>query len=272
MNMNTNLKRFSQQFLAGFAFACCALFAARANAKPAPKPAPPVLRGEVYFLERIALLPGARLHVALVGRVAGAEYLPLATQVLPARNGVTRFALRLPAKSLRPAPPYRVQAMIVADNRLFMQGHAPQTLIADLSKPVKIRLKIVPAPQNIDGIGDRTIIYDATVMPSTTLRGTISKLDRRALLPDARVKVMLLDVSRADAPARELASDSFTGRQLPIAWTLTVDTATLGAPGRYVLRAQIYENGKLSYTTEAAHSVTPANAQIAHELRVKSAR
>src|SRR5438128_1766720 len=97
------------------------------------------LRGEAFFLERMLIAPGSKLHVSLVGRIAGAEYLPLATVIVPARSGATPFQLRVPKGGI-PARPYRIQAWIVGDNRLLFQGHAAQTTVNSLDKAVKIRL------------------------------------------------------------------------------------------------------------------------------------
>lgn len=251
------------------------------------------LRGEAFFLERIALPPGARLHVSLVGRIAGAEYLPLATRVLPARNGSTPFVLSAP-KRLLPPGPYRLQAWIVADNRLFMQGRDAQTEVKSLDKPVKIRLKIVAAPLNIDGFGDGRPLPGATFpgdvpLPGgppqnidgigdgkplppqkMKLRGRVSKLDRRALLPDSRLEIQLRDVSRADAPSQLIVGQviQLEGGQLPKSFELELAPDDLQPRRRYALSARVLEAGKLTYITGTSNPVAPDDSAKNFELRV----
>ena len=110
------------------------------------------LTGEVYFRERTELPPDAVLHVSVSGRVSGAEYLPLATGVFYARDGVARFEVPMP--DARPAPPYRVQALMVSYEGLYARSFAPQTLITDPNKPLRIRMKLAPMPRSI--VGDRS--------------------------------------------------------------------------------------------------------------------
>ncbi len=250
---------------------------ALAQPKPAPDaaamlvPLNKTLRGEAQFLERIALPPGAMLHVSLVGRVAGAEYLPLATQITPAKNGITPFQLQVPTVGL-PAGPYRLQAWIIADNRLFMQGRDAQTVIENLDEPVTIRLRIVPAPQNIDGIGDGRPFPAATT--KMTLQGTVSKLDRRALSPDSRIELNLRDVSLADAPSKLVMGQNIQleGGQLPKAFALEIDKTDMQPRRRYALSARVLEAGKLTYLTDTLIEVTPENAAKPFELRVVPAK
>lgn len=244
--------------------------------RPIQNPAPPAfktLRGEAYFLERIALPPNAQLHVFLVGRVAGADYLPLGTTVLAAKNGVTPFEIFLPLQ-LPPAP-YRLQAWIIADNRVWMVGRDAQTVVDSVDVTTKIRLKVASAPQNIDGIGDgKPLAAIAEGVSTFAVAGEVQKLDRRALLPDAVVEIILSDVSRADAPEKVLASvkRELKGEQLPLAFEFGVDKTQLLPNRRYNLRARITEGGKLSYITESAIAVTPQNVGQKWNLQVKSAR
>ena len=222
------------------------------------------LRGEAFFLERIALPPNATLHVSLVGRVAGAEYLPLATTVIPAQNGATPFQLVLPAVQLPPAP-YRLQAWIVADNRLFMHGHAPQTMVKNLDAPVKFRLKIVPAPQNIDGIGD-----GKPLPTKIMLQGTVSKLDRRALLPAARLEIRITDLMTPSPDASIVFRHTveLKGAQLPQSFQISLAPGLIVAKRVYGLEAMIVEDGKMTFLTKAFVRVTPENLGEKFELKL----
>ena len=105
------------------------------------------------------------------------------------------------------------------------------------------------------------------------LSGTVTKLDRRALANDARVVVTLSNVSRADAPAIVLGRRTIElgGKQLPVNWEFGVSLNNIRPNGRYALRAQVYENGKLTYTTDCFIGVTPENAGDKRELLVRRA-
>ncbi len=264
-------------------------------------PTTQIVSGEAFFLERLALAPGAMLHVSLVGRVAGAEYLPLATTIVPARNGVTPFELEVPPRGI-PAGPYRLQAWIIGDGRAMFVGRDAQTTLDALGTFARIRLKIVPAPQNIDGIGDGRLLpalpqtaapSPATPLPATPLpvppipmtpipaaprarplRGEVFKLDRRAISPDARLEINLRDISLADAPSTLILGQAIQldGRQLPRSFQMPLLPDDLKPGRRYALSARVYEAGKLTYSTDTVFPVTPENRDQPFKLRLVAAR
>lgn len=263
------------------------------NDRPVPLPVPQdVVQGEAYFLERIAIPPDSKLFVTLVGRVAGAEYLPLASTIVPARNGSTPFRLLVP-QGMAPAGPYRVQAWIVADNRLWMSGANPQTTINSLSERARVRLRIVPAPQNIDGIGDgrplpqnapglvsqpefkRPITHQTAPVSSGGytpyfVHGTVEKLDRKGLSPDTQIEITVADVSLADAPAKVFGKDTFTlrGQQLPLPFAVGINPNEIKENGTYALQVRVSEGGKLLYITDTRVPVTQQNFQTDFSVRV----
>ena len=252
------------------------------NDRPVPLPVPQdVVEGEAYFLERIAIPRDSKLFVTLVGRVAGAEYLPLASTIVPARNGSTPFRLLVP-QGLAPVGPYRLQAWIVADNRLWMRGTNPQTALNALSDKARIRLSVAPAPRNIDGIGDGRPLpkLDANQQPGAveedpnvakeSVSGTVTKRDRRGLAPDAQIEVTVADVSLADAPAKVVGRQTFSndGKQMPLAFAVPVKAGDILANHRYSLSVRVTEGGKLTYITDTLIRVTPENKGDAFEVTV----
>jgi putative lipoprotein len=263
------------------------------NDRPVPLPVPQdVVEGEAYFLERIAIPADSKLFVTLVGRVAGAEYLPLASTIVPARNGITPFRLLVP-QGLAPEGPYRLQAWIVADNRLWMNGANPQTTLNSFSDKARIRLKVAAAPQNIDGIGDGTPLpqsgprdmggtgagqplatedetMETTDTKTDVVRGTIMKRDRRGLAPDTQIEVTVSDVSLADAPAKVLGRQTFTndGKQMPLQFSVPLKADDIKANRRYALLVRVTEGGKLTYITDTHISVTPENWSTKFEVNV----
>lgn len=102
----------------------------------------------------------------------------------------------------------------------------------------------------------------ATLMPSeqpVSVTGSITYRERMALPPTAQVEIQLADVSLMDAPSRTIARQSFTadGRQVPFAFSLTVDQRKLDPRGRYSVSARITDaSGKLMFITDTHNGVT----------------
>lgn len=95
---------------------------------------------------------------------------------------------------------------------------------------------------------------DTTPVPGTALlTGSVLYLQRIALPPDAEVSVTLQDVSRADAPAVEIASTMFKtdGRQVPLPFTLTYEPEKIDADAAYSLAARISNAGELLWISDA---------------------
>ncbi len=101
----------------------------------------------------------------------------------------------------------------------------------------------------------------ATIMPSeepVSVTGNISYRERMALPPTAQVEIQLADVSLMDAPSRTIAQQSFTadGRQVPFAFSLTVDQRKLDPRRRYSVSARITDaSGKLMFITDTHNGV-----------------
>lgn len=94
---------------------------------------------------------------------------------------------------------------------------------------------------------------------SVTVTGSIAYRERIALPPTAQIEVSLDDVSLADAPARNLARQTFKadGKQVPIAFTLTADKARIEPRNSYAVSARITgPDGKLMFITDTRNSVT----------------
>ncbi|WP_332817074.1 YbaY family lipoprotein [Sphingopyxis sp.] len=102
----------------------------------------------------------------------------------------------------------------------------------------------------------------ATLGPSeqpVSVTGNISYRERMALPPTAQIEIQLSDVSLMDAPSRTIAQQSFTadGRQVPFAFSLTVDQNTLEPRNSYAVSARITDaSGQLMFITDTRNSVT----------------
>ena len=94
---------------------------------------------------------------------------------------------------------------------------------------------------------------------TVAVTGSIAYRERIALPPTAQIEVRLDDVSLADAPANNMATQSFAseGRQVPFAFSLTVDRADIDPRHSYAVSARITDaSGKLMFITDTRNSVT----------------
>ena len=101
----------------------------------------------------------------------------------------------------------------------------------------------------------------ATLAPSeqpVSVTGQITYRERMALPPTAQIEITLADVSLMDAPSRTIAQQSFTadGRQVPFAFSLTVDQRPLDPRHSYAVSARITDaSGRLMFITDTRNSV-----------------
>lgn len=96
---------------------------------------------------------------------------------------------------------------------------------------------------------------------SPVLSGRIYYRERIVLPADARVEVSLLDVARADAPARTIATRGFPALQRnPLPFVLAYDPAQVAPGGRYGLRARILSGDALLFTSTGHHPVLGGGA------------
>jgi uncharacterized lipoprotein YbaY len=97
---------------------------------------------------------------------------------------------------------------------------------------------------------------------SGALNGTVTYLQRIALAPDAVVEVALQDVSKADAPAEVISTQTIEtqGAQVPIAYALAYDPAQIKEQNTYAVRATIAEGGVLTWTSTKRYSVLTRGA------------
>jgi putative lipoprotein len=84
-----------------------------------------------------------------------------------------------------------------------------------------------------------------------SITGTISYRERIALTNAAEAVVTLEDASRQDAAAILLAQQSISDPgQVPIRFKLDYPRTAIDPRGRYILRAQISDRGRLLFTTD----------------------
>lgn len=131
----------------------------------------------------------------------------------------------------------------------------------------------VIAPVNIAMNKDANPAAGSAGAQAKNVTGTVTYRVRIALVPTAVVKVQLLDVSRADAPATVIAEQTIEpqGKQVPIPFSLGYDPAQIKENMRYVVRAQIMIDGNLAFTSTEAYPVITGGSPTQVEILVHPA-
>ncbi len=103
------------------------------------------------------------------------------------------------------------------------------------------------------------------------ITGTLMYRERMALSPEASVTVTVEDVSLADAPAKIIAEVTLENPgQVPIPFELEYDTGLIDERMSYSIRARIFENDELIFTSDTHTPVLTRGA--GNEAEVKMVR
>lgn len=105
--------------------------------------------------------------------------------------------------------------------------------------------------------GTQSLTVNGMLQESSLVTGTVTYLPRIALPPNALIEVSLADVSRADAPARILSTQTIEagGRQVPFAFELPYDPAQIDSRYSYAVQARITVDGQLRFINTTRTSV-----------------
>jgi len=129
-----------------------------------------------------------------------------------------------------------------------------------------------PLPQNPSAPSDPLIesTMSETSDSAAEVTGTVTYLPRIALPPSAIVEVSLQDVSRADAPAITLASQTIelNGQQVPVDFSLSYNPNAIEPGHTYAVRASIRVGEELWFTSTRSYPVTPGEQSSAVEIIV----
>jgi putative lipoprotein len=103
--------------------------------------------------------------------------------------------------------------------------------------------------------------------------GTVGYRERIMLPPSAVVKVQLVDVSRADAPAMVIGEQSFDigGKGAPYQFMIAYDPAKIEANHTYAVQARIEVGGKLRFISDQRYPVITRGAPTKVDILVKGA-
>ena len=89
-----------------------------------------------------------------------------------------------------------------------------------------------------------------------TISGKVVYRERMMLPPGAVVEVKLVDISRADAPARTISETRITdAKASPIPYTLRFDSAQIEPRRTYALQARIQRGDRLLFINTTRHAV-----------------
>lgn len=99
---------------------------------------------------------------------------------------------------------------------------------------------------------------------SSRVTGTVTYLERVALPPTAVVKIQLVDVSRADAPAVILVEQIIPtgGEQVPFFFEIPFDPSKIKANHTYAVQARIEDDGRLRFISDQRYAVITRNAPM----------
>ena len=112
----------------------------------------------------------------------------------------------------------------------------------------------------------------ANAAPAASVSGTIAYRERVALSPAAVIKVQLVDVSRADAPAIVLGEQVFEegGKQVPFAFEIPYDPAAIEPGHSHAVQARIEVDGQLRFINDQRYAVITRGAPTRVDLVLKS--
>ena len=102
--------------------------------------------------------------------------------------------------------------------------------------------------------------------------GTVTYRERIALPPTAVIKVQLVDVSRADAPAIVLGEQVIqsAGKQVPFSFEIPFDPAKIEENYSYAVQARIEVDGKLRFISDRHYAVITRGAPTHVDLALRS--
>lgn len=201
------------------------------------------LEGTVTYAQRIALPDNAVVDVTLedISR-ADAPATVIAQQTIETNGKQVpiEFALQYDPAVIDPAARYAVRARITVDGKLAWTSDTVNPVLTHGGAVNNVEIVVVPVTGAAQSGQQQGL---------ATLQGTVTYLQRIALSPDAIIEVQLQDVSRADAAATVIASQTIEtkGAQVPVPFALQYDPAAINPAARISLQARITEGGKLTW-------------------------
>jgi putative lipoprotein len=102
-----------------------------------------------------------------------------------------------------------------------------------------------------------------------TVSGTVFYRERMALPPGAALTVQLADVSKADAPADVIATETkILTTQVPVPFSLSYDPQAIQQQHTYVVQARIEVEGTLRFISTTSNPVITNGKPTTVDIRV----
>jgi len=106
--------------------------------------------------------------------------------------------------------------------------------------------------------------------PTAAVRGEAIYRERLAIPPGAQLEVLLLDVSRADAPSQTIGGVTLSDiGQPPYPFEIAYRPDQIASSHQYVVRARLTHEGRLLFTTDRAYPVITAGHPTEVQLVLK---
>lgn len=207
-----------------------------------------VVSGTVTYRQRSALPSTAILTVKLVDvSRADAASITIAEQRIETagKQVPISFDMAYDRSKIQERNRYAVQAEIRDGGRLLFITDTSYSVITQ-GNPRSVEITVVPVGGGNPGGGGQR---------QNVIRGSVSYLQRSALLPNSEVTVRLVD--SADADGTPVAETKFsTGtRQVPFQYELSYESRDINRQRNYEVQAEIRSGGKLQFKTEAGKAV-----------------
>ncbi|MBI2276632.1 MAG: YbaY family lipoprotein [Dechloromonas sp.] len=131
-------------------------------------------------------------------------------------------------------------------------------------------------------LGAIAVAQPANTVPTVSsfldISGSVSYRQRIALPPDAILVIRVQDTARTGARARPLAEQRIElgGRQVPVAFSTTIDRDLIGKSARVTVSARIESRGKPLFVSDKAYPAlrhgepNPVDIQLKQVARVKA--
>jgi len=136
---------------------------------------------------------------------------------------------------------------------------------------MKILVWVMLLPLVLSGCDKSEPVTEQPTARMETVSGTVEFVERIGLTPQSRLEIRLLDVTLADAPAREIASKNIEQPgQSPLSFSLDYDPTLIDPDSTYSVSAKVYDRNKLILVSDTINPVlTGGNGS---EVRVRVVR
>lgn len=124
----------------------------------------------------------------------------------------------------------------------------------------------------LTGCATTRVVPEGVGTAPAKVTGTVTYRERIALPPTAVIKVQLVDVSRADAPAVVIGERLVHpgGQQVPFPFEIAYDSAKIEANHSYAVQARIEVDGQLRFINDQRYAVITRGAPVHVEMLLRS--